>query len=151
AGVLYYPKSKCLTPVKREPLPAQREMDPGEQAFESPKEETGKQQGDGQSQKPSQKEVWGGRPMETGTIGHHRSSDAGRQHVCSTDRQAEPVRRSDGGHGGNFRCASLAIGQVILSDLFANRYDDALPANHGAQAEGQSDGDFYPQRDEARR
>ena len=34
---------------------------------------------------------------------------------------------------------ALAIGQVRLADLFADRDDDALPADHGAEAERDRD------------
>ena len=43
---------------------------------------------------------------------------------------------------------ALRVGEVGLADLFADGDDDALPADHGSKAEGESDGDLDPGGDE---
>jgi len=68
--------------------------------------------------------------------------------VRGADREAESVGSADSGHGGDFGGGTLCVSDMVLADFFADGDDDALPADHGAEAE--SDGDFYPQRNEAR-
>ena len=63
--------------------------------------------------------------------------------------KAEPVGRADGDHRGDLRRRALRVGQVVLADLLADRDDDALPADHRAEAERDRDGDLDPARDEA--
>src|SRR5262245_42964567 len=38
---------------------------------------------------------------------------------------------------------------MVLADFFADRHDNALPADHGAEAKSKSDGNLHPQRNEA--
>src|SRR5262245_22395405 len=40
---------------------------------------------------------------------------------------------------------------MVLADFFADGDDDALPTDHGAEAESERDGDFDPQRNKASR
>ena len=51
-------------------------------------------------------------------------------------------------HGDELGCGALAIGQMRLADLLADGDDDALPADHGAEAERDRDRDLDPGRDE---
>ena len=55
-----------------------------------------------------------------------------------------PSARADGDHGGDFGRRALGIGQVSLADLFADRDHDALPADHGAEAERERYGHLDP-------
>ena len=63
-------------------------------------------------------------------------------------RQAEHVGRADREHGDDLGRGALRIGQMGLADLFADRHHDALPADHGAEAERDGDRDLHPERDE---
>jgi hypothetical protein len=38
---------------------------------------------------------------------------------------------------------------MVLGDFLSYRNDDALPADHGTEAESEGDGDFHPKRNEA--
>ena len=42
---------------------------------------------------------------------------------------------------------ALAIGQMLLADLFADRDDDALPSDHGAKPKRERDRHLYPDRE----
>ena len=66
-------------------------------------------------------------------------------------RQAEAVRSADHRRCDDFSRSALAVGQVGLADFLADSDDDPLPADHGAHAERDGDGDFHPGRDELRR
>ena len=75
-------------------------------------------------------------------------ADARRQDVSGRDRQAEAVRRADGRRRDQFRRRALAVGEMGLADLLADGDDDALPADHRAEAQGDRDADLDPDRDE---
>ena len=64
------------------------------------------------------------------------------------DGKAEPIGKADGCHGDQFSRSSLTIGHVGLSDLLADRDDDALPTDHGAKSEGEGDRRLDPDGDE---
>src|SRR5208283_283472 len=85
---------------------------------------------------------------EAAAICEHGAGHAGAEHVGGGDGHASVVGGEDGGHGHQFRGGALGVGQVFLSDLFADRDDDALPAHHGAQAQSQSNGYLDPDGDE---
>ena len=40
--------------------------------------------------------------------------------------------------------AAPALGEMVLADFFADGDDNALPADHGAEAESERDSDFDP-------
>ena len=67
------------------------------------------------------------------------------------DRQAVTVGRRNGRGCRDFGAGALRVGQVGLADLLADGDDDALPADHGAKAERDGDGDLDPARNEFRR
>ena len=90
-----------------------------------------------------------GGPLQAGVIRHHGAGDARRQNVSRTDGQTEPIGCADGGHRGDFRGGALSVGEVVFADFFADGDDDALPADHGAEAECESGGDLHPKRNEA--
>ncbi len=62
-------------------------------------------------------------------------------------RHREPVhiRGGDGGSRDQFGRGALAIGQVGLADLLANRHDNPLPAHHRAKTEGDCHRNLHPQ------
>ncbi len=62
--------------------------------------------------------------------------------------QAILISSKDGQHGNEFGGEPLRVGQVGLADLLANSDYDALPADHGSQAERESDCDLDPRRNE---
>ena len=64
------------------------------------------------------------------------------------DGETESVGEADGNHGCDFGGRPLSVGEVGFADLFTDGDDDALPADHGAEAESESDGDFDPGGDE---
>ena len=71
-----------------------------------------------------------------------------RQDVRGADRHAR--RRRPGRwsrHRHQLGRGALGVGEVRLADLLADRHDDALPADHGAEAERQRDRELDPQRD----
>src|ERR1041385_653728 len=116
---------------------------------ESPEQETGKHHSDGQGENPGHHQVANGCPLQAGMIGGHGTGDTLRQHVSGTDGQTEGVRGANGSHGSDFRGGALRVSEMILAVFFADRDDDALPADHGAQSERNGDRHFDPQRDEA--
>src|SRR5271170_5021972 len=82
-------------------------------------------------------------------VGGHGAGDAGGEHVSGADGETESVGGADCGHGGDFGDRSLSVGQMLFADLFPDRDHDALPADHGAEAESHGYGDLYPERYEA--
>ena len=82
-------------------------------------------------------------------VGGHGAGDAGGEDVGGADGEAEAVGGADGGHGGDFGDCALGVGEVALADFFADGDDDALPADHGAEAQSHGYGDLYPERNEA--
>jgi hypothetical protein len=60
--------------------------------------------------------------------------------LCRQVSQTNPL--ADGQHCRDFGSSSLRIGEVILSNFFADRDHDALPADHRAHTECESDRDF---------
>ena len=54
------------------------------------------------------------------------------------------VCQADGRRGHQFGRGALGVGQVRLADLFADRNDDPLPADHRAQAQREGDGHLDP-------
>ena len=67
--------------------------------------------------------------------------------VVDTGRP-KTVGGADRRHGDEFGRGALAVGQMRLADLLADGDDDALPADHGAEAERDRDRDLHPGRDE---
>jgi hypothetical protein len=65
----------------------------------------------------------------------------------------ETVHVSSSDRAGRYKLGSraLTIGQMRLANLFADRDDDALPPDHRAEPEGNSDRDLDPSGDELRR
>src|SRR5580698_9827997 len=82
-------------------------------------------------------------------VGRHGAGDAGGEHVGGADGEAETVGCADGGHGGDFGYCSLGVGEMLFANFFSDGYYDALPADHGAEAEGHGYGDFYPEGNES--
>src|SRR5215469_15386524 len=68
-----------------------------------------------------------------------------------TYRKTEEVSCTNGCHRREFGCRALRISQMVLANFLADRDHDALPADHGAEAESQSDCDLDPKWDEAGR
>src|SRR5580704_5314738 len=66
-------------------------------------------------------------------ISRHSAGDPGGKHVRGTNRQTHIVCQADGGHRGYFSSRPLPVSEMILADLLAHRYHDALPADHGSQ------------------
>ena len=81
-----------------------------------------------------------------GMIRRHRAGDTGGKHVGRAHRKAEPIRRADGHHRGNFRGRALSVGQVVLADFFSDGHHDALPAHHRAQPQRHGDRNLHPER-----
>ena len=61
------------------------------------------------------------------------------------------VGAEDGEGGSDFGGRALSVGEVLLADFLADGDDDAFPADHGAEAEGDGDGDLNPGGDKLRR
>ena len=70
------------------------------------------------------------------------------KHVRRADRQAVHVGRADRRHGDDLGRGALRVGKMRLADALADRHDDALPADHGAETQGDRDRDLHPGRDE---
>jgi len=64
--------------------------------------------------------------------------------------QSEVVRCRDCRHGYQLSACALRVGEVLFADLFTDGNDDALPADHRAEAQCQSDRDFDPPWNELR-
>ena len=58
--------------------------------------------------------------------------------------QSEPIRSADRKHRRDFRRRSLAVGEVVLPDLFTHSNHDPLPSNHRAHSECQRHSDLHP-------
>ncbi|MNE31782.1 hypothetical protein D3C80_1253650 [compost metagenome] len=86
--------------------------------------------------------------MQAATVGDHGARHAGGQHLGGGHGQAVQVGGTDGEHGHGFGRRALGVGQVRLADLFADRDHDALPADHGAKAQGDGHGDLDPEWNE---
>ncbi len=78
-------------------------------------------------------------------------SHARRENVRRTDWKAIRISSENGAHRNKLGRGALSVREVGLADLFANRDDDALPANHGAETKCQSDRDLDPGGNEAGR
>src|SRR5262249_45939344 len=78
----------------------------------------------------------------------HGARNARGKHVGCRDREAEIVRSRDRPHRDNLGRPTLAIGQVLLANPFADRNDNAFPSDHGSQAKGESNRYLYPIRNE---
>jgi hypothetical protein len=88
-----------------------------------------------QGQHPGQYDVAHGFLLNARAVGDHGAGDARGQDVGGADRQPQNVGRLDGGEGHQLGGGALRVGQVRLADLLADRDDDALPADHGAQSQ----------------
>ena len=60
-----------------------------------------------------------------------------------TDRETEVVGHHDRAHGHRLSRSALAVGEMVFADFFADCFDDALVADHGAEAEREGHGVFH--------
>jgi hypothetical protein len=66
------------------------------------------------------------------------------EHVRGADGEVILIGKDDRAGGDQFGTGALGVGEVLFADFFADGDDDALPSDHGAQAEREGDGKFYP-------
>src|ERR1700730_675978 len=69
-----------------------------------------------------------------------------RTNMRRRDWKAKAVRESDRPHRCYFGSRALAISQMFLPDLLANRYDNAFPSDHRSKAECNCNRCFHPVR-----
>src|SRR6516164_1616799 len=122
-----------------------------EELPEGPEEEAGEHHGGGKSQDPCHKQVADSTPLQARAVGGHGAGYAGREHVCGTDGQTKSVGGANGGHRRNFGGCALCVSQVVLADFLAHGDHNALPANHGPEAQCQSYGNLNPKGNETSR
>src|SRR5580700_2346719 len=112
-------------------------------------EDAGGEQGrNGQGEDPGEGDVADGRELEAAAVGHHGAGHAGGQDVGGGNRHVEIIRTENGEGSDDFSGGALSVGEVLLADFLADGDDDAFPANHGAEAESDGDGDLDPGGDE---
>src|ERR1700754_2480270 len=71
--------------------------------------------------------------------------------MCRRYWQAEAVCSGDCGRCCDFGTSALCVRQMRLADFLADSHDDALPADHSAEAESDRDRNLHPGRDKFRR
>src|SRR3981189_2855445 len=68
--------------------------------------------------------------------------------TCVVETGRPKMWRARGGGGARVGRSALRVGEVGLADLLADGDHDALPADHGAEAERDRDRDLDPARNE---